>query len=193
MVTLSGLSDPELIALLQAGDSTAFKEIYERYSMLLLNHAYNKTRNREEAKDIVHEVFAALWANHQLLNPESNILGYLYTCVRNVFFNQVARNSVQAKYLASVQEFSQNGQTITDYLVRERQLAEIIIKEIEKLPSKMGEVFKLSRNEYLTHKQISEKLHISEQTVSKHITNALKILRVKLGVLVYFLWLIHNK
>jgi RNA polymerase sigma-70 factor (family 1) len=193
MMSFDSLSDPELVALLQLGDRAAYKEIYQRYSVLLLNHAYNKTRSREEAKDIVHEVFAALWANQENINPENNLAGYLYTCVRNVFFNQVARNNVQIKYLASVKEFSMSGSIITDYLVRERQLLEIINREIESLPPKMGEVFKLSRNEYLTHKQIAERLEISEQTVSKHITNALKILRVKLGVIVYVFWLIHNK
>lgn len=50
MVTCSGLSDFELVALLQSGDSAACKEIYGRHSVLLLNHAYNKTRDREEVK-----------------------------------------------------------------------------------------------------------------------------------------------
>ena len=193
MVIYKSLSDPELVALLQLGDCAAYKEIYKRYSVILINHAYNKTRNREEAKDVVHDVFTALWANHENIDPENNLAGYLYTCVRNVFFNQVARNNVQAKYMASIKEFSLSGSVITDHLVRERQLMEIINKEIEKLPPKMGEVFKLCRNEYLTHKQIAERLNISEQTVSKHITNALKILRVKLGMIVYIFWLIHNK
>src|ERR1700712_2801385 len=190
MIAYSDLSDPELIALLQTGDSVAYKQIYDRYAVVLLNHAYNKTRDREEAKDIVHEVFASLWANYQSFNANNNLSGYLYTCVRNVFLNQVARNVVQSKYLASLNQFSANGQVITDYLVRERQFLDIINKEIASLPPKMGEVFKLSRNEYLTHKQIAEKLEISEQTVSKHVTNALKILRVKLGVFVYLLWII---
>jgi len=193
MVTCSGLSDFELVALLRSGDSAAYKEIYGRYSVLLLNHAYNKTRDREEAKDIVHEVFAALWANHQDFQPVQNLSGYLYSCVRNVFLNHVARNSVQEKYLASLKQFSISGEVVTDHRLRERQLTDIIKKEIANLPPKMGEVFKLSRNEHFTHKEIAEKLNISEQTVSKHVTNALKILRVKLGVVVYLLWVIHNK
>jgi RNA polymerase sigma-70 factor (family 1) len=193
MMCFSDLSDSELVKLLQSGSSAAFEEIYGRYSAILLNHAYNKTRNREEAKDIVHEVFAALWKNHKDINPDSNLPGYLYTCVRNIFLNQVARGHAQSKYLESIREFSMYDQVIADYQVRERQLLAIINAEIANLPSKMGEVFKLSRNEYLTHKQIAERLSISEQTVSKHITNALKILRVKLGIVVYIFWLIHNK
>jgi RNA polymerase sigma-70 factor (family 1) len=193
MVTCSSLSDSELVTLLQSGDGGAYKEIYERYSIIILNHAYNKTRDREEAKDIVHEVFTTLWASRYDVKLNSNLSGYLYTCVRNVFFNQIARNCVQSKYLASLKDFSLSGEVVTDHLVRERQLMEIINHEIADLPPKMGEVFRLSRNEYLSHKEIAEKLGISEQTVSKQVTNALKILRVKLGVIVYILFLIHNK
>jgi len=51
------------------------------------------------------------------------------------------------------------------------------------LPSKMRTVFELSRNEHLSHREIAFKLEISEQTVSKQITNALRILKLKLGFL----------
>lgn len=193
MMTCNSFSDSELVALLQSGNGDAYKEIYERYSIILLNHAYNKTRDREEAKDIVHEVFTMLWINRYDVKLNSNLSGYLYTCVRNVFLNQVARNGVQSKYLASLKDFSLSSQVITDHLIREKQLTEIINHEIADLPPKMGEVFKLSRNEHLSHKEIAEKLGISEQTVSKQVTNALKILRVKLGVIAYILFLIHNK
>jgi len=56
----------------------------------------------------------------------------------------------------------------------------------------MREVFEYSRKEYLSHKEIAVKLHISEQTVSKQITNALRILKLKLGILIYFVLLLHH-
>jgi hypothetical protein len=51
MEALNNLSDAELVDLLKLGDRAAYTEIYDRYIFVLLNHAYNKTRNREEAKD----------------------------------------------------------------------------------------------------------------------------------------------
>lgn len=190
MVNFSSLSDYELVALLQAGDSGAYKEIYERYARVLLNHAYNKTRNRVEAQDLVQEVFANLWAHYDQVDPENNLVGYLYIALRNAFYNQVAKDNVRKKYLASINQFSIDNQTIADYRVRERMLTELIEKEIKKLPTKMREVFLLSRTQHLTHKQIAEKLAISEQTVSKQITKAIKILRVRLGVLGFLIGLL---
>lgn len=52
---------------------------------------------------------------------------------------------------------------------------------VESLPDKCQMVFKLSRNEQLSHKEIAEQLGISTKTVENHITNALKVLRDSLG------------
>ena len=195
MDTIKTLSDAELVGLLKSGDQLAYTEIYDRYILILLNHAYNKTRDREEAKDVVHEVFTTLWARRENFNCQSNLSGYLYAAVRNNILNQVVHNDVKGKYLASIAQFinNNNSQIITDHLVREHQLSSIIEKEIADLPPKMREVFELSRKQHFSHKQIAEKLEISEQTVSKHVTNALRILRVRLGVFIYLLWLIHPK
>ena len=181
------LSDIELASLLGEDDRAAFSEIYDRFIFILLNHAYNKTRNREEAKDVVHEVFTMLWSKRYDLNLNSSLSGFLYTSVRNIILNQFAHKGVQNRYLGSLEQFASQHTTITDHLVREKQLSAMIEREISSLSPKMREVFQLSRREHLTHREISEKLDISEQTVSKHMTNALKILRVRLGAYIHLL------
>jgi len=186
-------TDQELADLLKSGDQQAFIEIYDRYIFVLLNHIYSKTGDREEAKDIVHEVFAKLWARREQLQITDNLAGFLYTSARNIVLNQVTRKKVEGKYFNSFLKFSEQPQTFTDHRIRENQLTAIIEKEIAALPPKMREVFELSRKQHLSHREIAEKLDISEQTVSKHITNALKILRIKLGLFAYLLWIIYPK
>lgn len=56
----------------------------------------------------------------------------------------------------------------------------------------MQEVFHLSRKQGLLHKEIAEHLQLSEQMVSKHISNAIKILKAKLGILLYLWWLSNS-
>jgi len=190
MLTYSTLTDLELTSFLKEGDRAAYTEIYDRYIYSLLHHAYNKTRNREEAKDAVHEVFAMLWSNRAKLAGVINLSGFLYTSLRNSILNQLAHKGVQSRYIFSLLQFSKE-EAETDHLVREKQLAWLIEKEIAALPPKMREVFTLSRKAYLSHKEIAERLQISEQTVSKHITNALRILRLKLGIVIYLILIIH--
>lgn len=191
MTDYNTCNDSELLNLLRSGDRMAYTGIYDRYALVLLGHAYNKTRDREEAKDVVHEVFTTLWAKRDTLQID-HLAGYLFRSVRNIILNQIARRAVQEKFIQSMEKFAASNE-IPDHLVREKQLTAIIEREIAALPPKMREVFALSRKEHLTHKEIANLLGISEQTVSKHVTNALKILRVKLGVLAYILMLIHTR
>ncbi|MDR6783784.1 RNA polymerase sigma-70 factor (family 1) [Pedobacter africanus] len=192
MAAYSLLSDLELTTLLKGGDKTAYTEIYDRYIWVLLDHAYNKLRNREESKDVVQEAFTLLWSKKELLKEDENLSGYLYTTVRNTILNLFAHRKVQDKYMASMEHFAMHNTVVaTDHLVREHQLKALIETEIAALPPKMREVFELSRKANLSHKEIAEQLGISEQTVSKQVTNALKILKVKLGIYFYLLWLLY--
>jgi len=178
----SSLSDYELTALLKAGDRMAFTEIYDRYFWMLHAHAYKWMRNREETRDVIHELFLALWEKRENLSFEPGLRSYLSAAARNRIFNLLSHKRIESEYLTSLNEFMDQGSCITDHLVREKQLMEIIESEIAGMPDKMREVFELSRKENLSHREIAERLDISEQTVRKHVQHALKILRFKLGL-----------
>lgn len=97
--------------------------------------------------------------------------------------NIIAHQHVEKRHLASLGEFIEHGQVMADHQVRERELRNQIEQAVATLPPKMREVFELSRNEHLTHKEIAERLSISDQTVTKQIKNALRVLRSKLNSL----------
>lgn len=186
---LSVIPDTELLLLLKAGDRSAYEQIYHRYKFVLHNHAWNKTRNREEAQDSIQEIFTMLWAKRESLDVNVNLSGYLYTSLRNYILNQIVRKEVQHKYIVSIQSFIDQDTVIADHRVRENQLKELIEKEVAALPPRMREVFELSRKEFLSHKEIAGRLGTTEQTVKKQMTNALRVLRKKLGLVIYLLYI----
>jgi RNA polymerase sigma-70 factor (family 1) len=180
-------SDQELMSLLKEGDRLAFTEIYDRYKGPLYIHAFNLLRDREEAKDILQQTFTVLWNGRHGFNLKSYLSGYLYAAVRNKIFKLLAHKKVESKYMTALASFSEEGECITDHLVREHQLLAIIEKEIAELPEKMREIFELSRKTGLSHKEIAVRLNLSEKTVRNQINNALKILRGRLGLVVYLI------
>ena len=186
------MSDLELVNLLRTGNQYAFAEIYERYFGVLYLHAYNRLRDKNEAKDLVQELFSYLWSKRGLLEPKTNFSNYLYTWVRNRVLNIIAHKQVQDKYLATLPPLNIAVESSTDHRLRERQLAAIIEREVDALPPKMREVFEMSRKANLTYKEIAEKLNLSEQSVRSHVKNALKILRTKLGVLFFLLFIFYK-
>lgn len=192
MKTYISYTDQELTALLRNGDRQAYAEIYNRYKFILHNHAWNKIRDREEARDALQEVFTKLWLKRETLDIGDNLSGYLYNSVRNHILNLIARKAVQAKYIDAIKDFTEQHEVLTDHRVRENQLKELIDREIANLPPRMREVFELSRKQHLSHKEIADMLGTSEETVKKQISNSLKVLRVRLGILVYILLFIYH-
>lgn len=182
MSKYNSFNESHLLFLLKEGDQDAFSEVYNRYFHVLYLHAYNRLREKEQAKDIVQELFSFIWLKYDVIEFKQSLSGYLYASIRNRILNYVAHNKLKFKYELSQNTSVNVAYEETDFRVRERQLAAIIEKEIQALPEKMRLVFELSRKENLSHKEIGEKLGVSEQTVRAHIKHALKLLRSKLGL-----------
>jgi RNA polymerase sigma-70 factor (ECF subfamily) len=183
-MTYRNLSDQDLFCLLKEGDCRAYTEVYNRYSESLYAHVLKRLNDREEAKDVIQELYANIWANKEKIVIQGQLSSYLYKSVRNRVINILAHKEVATNYIDSLEQEIPNYKEQTDYLIRQNQLAELIEKEINFLPSKMREVFTLSRKRYLTHREIADKLNISELTVKKQVTNALKILRSRLDLFI---------
>jgi RNA polymerase sigma-70 factor (family 1) len=187
MTNYNALTDHELASLLKEGNYAAYVEIYNRYHAALYIHAFKRLQVKEDSKDIIQELFTNLWLKREDLTLTGHLSGYLYTAVRNRIFDLLAKNRLKVSYIESIQKFANNGDICTDHLVRQNLLKDIIEKEIQALPPRTREIFELSRKRYFTHKQIAEQLDISEQTVKSTVNNALKILRAKLGTLLFLI------
>jgi RNA polymerase sigma-70 factor (ECF subfamily) len=129
----------------------------------------------------VHDLFSDLWAKRQGLAIHTSLKAYLFAAARYRVFEWISRTQVRSQYMDSAAAFISAGECLTDHRIRERQLMELIDLEIAALPAKMREIFELSRNGGLSHRQIAEKLGLAETTVKKQVNNSLKVLRAKLG------------
>jgi RNA polymerase sigma-70 factor (family 1) len=186
----SKFSDHQLLSLLKEGDETAFTEIYDRYWKVMYLHVFRMVRDEEESKDIIQELFSTFWQKKEIIQS-TNIGGYLYVAARNKVLNLVQQNKVRSDYLISLGKFSHEMSNVTLEQIDEKDLAQSLEREIAKLPDKMRIIFELSRKENLSHKEIALKLGLSDKTVKKQVSNALKLIRNNLGVTgASILWLI---
>lgn len=177
--------EQELLLAFQGGDDRAFVKIYERYWEELFHHALTMTSCGDLAKDITQEAFVELWSRLREQEIQTSVRAYLYITVRNKTLNLIAKGKVQTKYLQSLGDYLEKGENRTDHPLRERQFQEYIDGQIASLPDKMRIIFEMSRKERMTYKEIAEQLSLSDKTVKKQVSNALKILRVKLDVLLF--------
>lgn len=185
------LTDQELLTLLREGDEKAFTEIYQRYFHLLYGYAYKKIRDQDLTKDILHDFFTKLWEKRTSIPPINNLPAYLFTTINRKLIDHFLHQKVVDKYVDSFAVFLSSEEEKTDHLIREKQLMVAINNEISALPPRMREVFELSRKQYLSHKEIAERMDISEKTVDRQISNALTILKSRLTA-ISWLFLLSN-
>ncbi len=137
-------------------------------------------RDRDEAKDVIQEVFTRFWYKRSTIDLTGSLKSYLYKAVTNRIRDIILHEKVVKRHEESLQSFIDKGEFITDNWIRERELIALIEQEVSKLPLKMREVFELSRSQNKSYSEIASELQISENTVKKHISKALKKLRPKL-------------
>jgi len=178
-------TDQELVGLLKSGDHVAFTEIYNRYWVVLFQHARKMLQDEDAAVDIVQDVFTTIWIKNSELTITTSVKAYLYAAVRNRIISSIRHSKVHESYLDSLTSIIEKGEMVTDEQVRFREFSAQVEMEISKLPPRMREVFELSRNEGLSHKQIAEELNIADETVKKQIYKAMKALRLKLDTLLF--------
>ncbi|GEM66718.1 DNA-directed RNA polymerase sigma-70 factor [Sphingobacterium mizutaii NBRC 14946 = DSM 11724] len=192
MTDYTSYSDIEWADLVRSADDRAFKEIYDRYNKLLYLFAYNKLRNKEEAKDVVQDVFAWVLNNRTRFAINSSVSSFLYKSVLNKIFDIFRHQSVIRKYIEQGDHYIDIDSTETDYLIREKDIAQMIRQEIDAMPQKMKEVYLLRFEQYLSAKEIAEQLNISENTVNTHLKRAAKKLRDNLGMLIYVVYIMNR-
>lgn len=178
-------TDQELAILLRRNDQAAYTVIYDRYWALLFHHARKMLRDEEQAADVIQDLFTTVWVNASGLDIKTSLSSYLYAALRNRILKLIRHGKVEGNYLNTLPDFEKEGRNITDEILREKELHFQIEREIELLPPKMRQIFELSRKAHLSYKQIAEQNNVSEGTVKKQVYNALKILRAKIGMVVF--------
>ena len=182
MVDYKALPDVELVALMKANDHIAFNEIYNRYWKFLLQAVYQVSRHRANSLDVCQTVFLWFWENRANIQVTASLKGYLYNAVKFKLANLIRNGKVRETLFDDLEIIDIH--TYKSNELELKQLQDFIHQLVHELPVRCREVFLLSRNKQLSHKEIANRLGISEKTVEDHITRAIGKLRGPLERLV---------
>ena len=171
---LSEKQDRELVGLLIGGSQAAFGELYARYRELLIYLCRQSMKNDADAKDIVHDVFLKLWETRHFLNPELSFSGFIKTMAVNHTKNKLKHVDVHSRFARNILINKIDSTNETEDTIINNDYAKLLDKLKESLPTRQKEIFRLSRIEGLTYKEISELLHISDANVRNQVSIALK-------------------
>ncbi len=189
MAQYKAYGDQELVQLMQGGDERVLIEIYDRYWAKMLAVAFNRLGNQEEAEECVQDVLYKLWKlRHDFALSKLELANYLSRAIRNQSFNileQRHRERLRSENYDPVKDInllSPERQLII------RELQQQIDNSINALPPQCQLVFKLSRQQGFSNKEIAEKLNLSENTVKSHLKKANKDIQGNIGLLTAILF-----
>ena len=169
-----------LILRLIEGDEDTFCELYATYKNRLIYFAMRFLKSREYAEDVFQDAFTVVWQSRRFINPDASFSSYLYTIMRNRILNQLRNTANEEKLKESILSQALDYTEDTKREVMLNDLKSLISHALQQLTPRQREIFEMSREAQLSHKEIADKLGISVNTVQEHISTSLKLIRTYL-------------
>ena len=166
-------------------DIATFNKLFNDYYRQFTCFAKGYIKNEAKAQDFVSDAFASYWEKKETLSKETNAPAYILTIVRNNCLNYLQHKKVKAR---AAEELTDHAQWVLNTKINTLEACnpdKIFSKEIEKiientinnLPERTGQIFRMSRFEHLSHREIAKKLELTTKSVEYHITKTLNELR----------------
>jgi RNA polymerase sigma factor (sigma-70 family) len=163
-------SDERLIALVRKGNQSAFAVLISRYEVRLLAFCRHLLGSREDAEDVLQEVFAA--AYNALLGDDRpvNARPWLYRIARNRSFNHMRRQQAVAVDTMDLQ-FSDHGASVADKVDAREEFRELV-GDIQSLPETQRTALVLREMDALPYEQIAEAMDTTVSSVKSLLVRA---------------------
>ena len=172
-----GVNIKSSVKRLADDEKKAFDELYFFYYPRLYAFAKRFLKVEDDLKDILQNVFVKLWENRKNIKNVETFNSWLFTITKNDIISYFREKTKLLAFENRVKEIAASKEYTFDDRVEYLDIKEKVDQLIEKLPERRKQIFKLSREQGLSHKEIAEQLGISPKTVEDHIMHAIRFLR----------------
>lgn len=170
-----------LVSNLRNNEVKSFDILFENYSAKLYRFSFSLLKNHEDSKEIVQETFYRVWEKRHDIDSSKSFRAFLFTISYHLIIDHLRLKLKDQEYRKFLKEYFKTEEVkvdmVTDYETLNQQISAII----EELPAKRKQIFTLSREQGLSHKEIAEKLNISVKTVENQINLTQKLIKSRLG------------
>ncbi|MEN6452721.1 MAG: RNA polymerase sigma-70 factor [Prolixibacteraceae bacterium] len=157
---------------LKNGDKKAFEAVFDYYKNYLFLFIRKALPSEEDPEGIVQEVFVSLWLNRENLDESKPLKPYLFTIAKNQIYDHLRKLYSKRKYLDSLLSgYASNADSSVND-AEYREFEHYLAEKINQLPARRKEIFKLSRLEGKSYREIAALLKISENTVDMQMRSA---------------------
>jgi RNA polymerase sigma-70 factor (family 1) len=176
------INEKILVRQLKNNETEAFDALFYKYSDKLFLFSFSLLKNKEDAKEIVQEVFYKIWESRCQIDTSKSFKSFLFTISYHLIIDMLRLRLKDQEYRKFLNEYftgtaGYNQENKMDYRTLEQQ----VNMAVEELPQKRKEIYHLSREKGLSHKEIAGILGISTKTVENQINLSLKHIKTRLG------------
>lgn len=176
-MTTSRYTDHTLLIRMAAGEEEAFNQLFNIYWDKVYSTALVLTKSNQVAEDIAQEVFLRMWQNRHKTDIIDNLEAFLFITARNLIYNKLSRSKLEEAYTIYLQHHLTVSDPDTETQTEFRQLKTILEAGMQQLPPQQQKAFRLSRENGLSHEEISRQMGVSRATVKDYIVRAIAFLR----------------
>jgi RNA polymerase sigma-70 factor (ECF subfamily) len=179
----SGLSDQELVARAKDGNRDAFGQLAERYYKMVSILAYQKTKNRADAEDVVQESFVRAYKALETLREAEKFGGWLYHITLKICLDHIRkrdRHDAPVRLDDLPHAGVASGESSPSTLETQEEQTKVS-DAIAALPDKYRLVVTLRYIKKMSYKEIAEQLGEPDGTVANRIHRAVKMLQNAMG------------
>lgn len=170
-----------LLAAMAQDSREAFIELYSEYSGKALSFIVSITGDAEASRDIVQDLFVRIWTGRREVSRVRSFNSYLFSMCRNASLDHLKHLNVHSAYIDCHRLYMEVAANATEESFAELEMLSRIREALGRMPVRRREVFMLSRMRGFSNGEIAQICGLSIQTVDKHITNALRDLRLALA------------
>ncbi len=169
--------DKELIKRLHKGDVEAFDLVYEKYAGKLYSFGLKYLHSAEESEELVQMVFVKIWENHKKLNKELSFKSYLFTIAYNDICKLFRQRNYMQKFISDALYENSPSSTETEEKIDYQSTLNRVLQIVEKLPQRQKEIFKKSKLEGKSAREIARELKLSPGTIDNYVSASVRFIK----------------
>ncbi|MBN2346914.1 MAG: RNA polymerase sigma factor [Candidatus Aminicenantes bacterium] len=176
---MAGEPDPEIVLKLRKGDASALHEAYRRFQPRIFSYLARLSGRHEVAQDLSSEVWCRAVAKRHTLRPDSQLLPWLFTIARNLFFSYCRWRRRDEHYLNELElVHGRVDPPPTPLEVTLSSEQEALLEEaLQRLPQRYRDVLILVGIEGLSHEQAAQVSGIRCEAVRKRFSRGVQLMK----------------
>jgi RNA polymerase sigma-70 factor (ECF subfamily) len=175
-------NETELLLRIAEGDKAAFKELHDHYWNNLYSVALSFLKSPDWAMDVIQEVFLKLWERRHKLSEIDHFKPYLFVSTRNELLTALKSSTRQAQLQEKYAQRMPDHFMLPDQVLSVKELEGLVASVVAQLPELQRTIYRLTREQGLSHDEIAGQLGIARKTVANNMTKALNQIREYLQV-----------